>query len=164
MLQSIRNAFLPLMASTILLAACSSSKNAVGVKRDDVKGTWILNNITTEGVASSERVKLTVLDEGTADCLTGSTWTLPMNGNGSYTIPTRTGCVSGQKNIVWSYRTENDQPIFQFKKMEGGVKAKDITEGYRFKILQADASSMVLMSEISYQGRPVYVKYNFSKS
>lgn len=153
-----------MLAGLIMIASCSSSKNAIGVNRENIKGNWTLNNITTEGLATTQYVKLTVLDEGSKDCLTGSTWVLPNNGYGSYTIQPRTGCTPGLRGIVWSYRTEGDQPVFQFKRTEEGVKAKEITEGYKFKVVSADKTSMVLQSEISDNGRPVYVKYHFTKS
>ena len=150
----------------IIMASCSSSKKAVATAtRDDVKGTWTLDKITYEGLATSEKLKLNLLDEGTDICLTGSTWVLPNNGNGSYTIAAnQSGCTPGLKNIVWSYRKEGDQPIFQFKKMQGGVKAKDVVEGYKFKILSASANNLLLQSEITYQGRPIYINYSFYKS
>jgi hypothetical protein len=165
MLQSISK-ILTLTALILVIASCSSSKNAVATPaRDDVKGTWTLGQITYEGLATSEKLKLNLLDEGTDVCLTGSTWVLPNNGNGSYTInSSQSGCTSGQKNIVWSYRKEGDQPIFQFKKMQGGVKAKNVVEGYKFKILSASANNMLLQSEITYQGKPIYINYSFSKS
>lgn len=164
MLRSAYKIIVPVMAGMIIIASCSSSKNAIGVKRDDITGTWTLNNVTTEGIASAQYVKLTVLDEGSKDCLNGSTWVLPNNGYGSYTIQSRSGCTSGQKDIVWSYRTEADQPVFQFKRREEGVKAKEITEGYKFRIESADKTSMVLRSEINDNGNPVYIRYHFTKS
>lgn len=165
MLKSI-NKILSIAALVIVMASCSSSKNAVAVAtRDDVKGAWILDKITYEGLATSEKLTLNLLDEGSDLCLTGSTWVLPNNGNGTYTIAAnQSGCMPGQKNIVWSYRKEGSQPVFQFKKMQGGVKAKDVVEGYRFKILSASANNMLLQSEITYQGKPIYINYSFSKS
>lgn len=165
MKQSIIKSFFPLMV-VMLISACSSSKNATGIAtRDDVKGTWTLDRISYEGLAASEKLSLTLLDEGPEACLTGSTWVFPNNGNGSYTINSgQANCTTGQRNIVWSYRKEGDQPVFQFKKMQGGVKAKDIIEGYRFKILSASANSLLLQSEISYQGKPIYINYSFTRS
>jgi hypothetical protein len=164
MVRSSKKQTILLFTGILLLTACNSSKKAATVSRNAIKGTWTLDQVSFEGLASSERLRLTLLDEGSEGCLKGSTWVLPNNGYGSYTISqNQQGCLSGQKNIVWSYRTEADQPIFQYKKMEGGVKAKNITEGYRFKILSADDNSMVLQSEISYQGKPIYIKYTFRK-
>ena len=164
MLRSIIRTTILLFSGVILLTACNSAKKTATVSRNVIKGTWTLNLVSYEGLASSERLKLQLLDEGTEACLKGSTWVLPNNGYGSYTISqNQQGCLAGQKNIIWSYRTEADQAIFQYKKLEGGVKAKDITDGYRFKIISADDNAMVLQSEISYQGKPIYITYNFTK-
>lgn len=155
----------PFLAGALLAVSCSSTKNASSLPdREAVKGNWVLNSITYEGLPSNERVKLTLLDEGNENCLTGSTWIFPNNGYGSYTINSSgTGCTAGQRNIVWSYQKAGDQAIFQYKKLEGGVKAKDITDGYRFRILSADASTLQLQSEVSFEGKPVYINYSFSK-
>ena len=164
MLRSIVRTTIVLFAGAVFVSSCNSSKKASTVSRNAIKGTWTLNQISYEGLGSSERLRLQLLDEGTETCLKGSTWVLPNNGYGSYTISqNQQGCLPGQKNIIWSYRTEADQAIFQYKKLEGGVKAKDITDGYRFKIISADDNSMVLRSEISYQGKPIYITYNFTK-
>jgi hypothetical protein len=164
MIRSTLKKWFPAFVGILVFASCSSSKKATTVERNDVKGTWTLDRISYEGLASSERLRLILLDEGPESCLTGTTWVLPNNGYGSYTInSSAAGCVPGKKNIVWSYREENGQPVLQYKKLPGGEKAKDVTEGYRFKILSASGTSMVLQSQISYQGNPVYINYNFSK-
>jgi hypothetical protein len=163
MMKSIGKLVVPVIAM-IMLSSCSSSKNATVAKRNDVKGTWTLNNISYEGLSAGEKLHLTLLDEGTEACLTGSTWTLPNNGYGSYTITNnQSGCIAGEKNIIWSYRKENGQAIIQYKKLESGVKAKDIEEGYKFKLLTATAETMTWQSEISFAGHPVFINYSFSK-
>lgn len=157
--------FAPFLAAALLAASCSSTKNAVSVpSRDNVKGNWVLNSVTYEGLSSGEKIKTTLLDEGNEACLTGSTWVLPFNGYGSYTLNSSSaGCTPGQRNIVWSYQKSGDQATFQFKRLEGGVKAKNITDGYRFKIISADGASMRLQSEVNFEGKPLYINYSFSK-
>jgi hypothetical protein len=156
---------LPFFACAMLAISCSSSKNANTVKRNDVKGNWRLEGVSYEGLASSEKLRLVLLDEGNENCLVGSTWNLPNNGYGSYTInASQSGCSAGEKKIVWSYREEGDQPQFQFKKLQEGEKAKNITEGYRFKIQSASNESMTLQSEITYQGKPIFIKYAFVRN
>jgi hypothetical protein len=40
-----------LLAATVIIASCSSSKKATATaSRDDVKGTWLLENITYDGL------------------------------------------------------------------------------------------------------------------
>jgi hypothetical protein len=155
-----------LVASTgmLIILSCSSSKNSTVVSRDKLKGSWTLDNISYEGIAASEKLRLVLLEEGNEACLKGSNWSLPNNGYGHYTInASQSGCIAGQKNIVWSYRKDGDQPYFQYKKLPGGEKAKDVTEGYRFKIISASGDAMVLQSEITYQGKPILINYSFTK-
>lgn len=155
----------PVLATALFAVSCSSSKNTVAVpERSGVKGNWVLNTITYEGLASDKRVNITLLDEGAEACLSGSTWVLPNNGYGSYTITSSTsGCTPGQRNIIWSYQKAGDQAFFQFKRLEGGVKAKNITDGYRFRLVSVDETSMQLQSEVSFEGKPLFINYSFSK-
>lgn len=153
------------LAITMVITACSSSKKATGTaSRDDVKGTWLLENITYDGLPQGQKVKLTLLDEGDENCLKGSTWVFPNNGNGSYTISRdELGCTPGERNIVWSYRVENDQSILQYKRLPGGVKAKDITEGYKFNIVSASGANLALRSTVPYEGNTISINYSFSR-
>ncbi|MGZ5222240.1 MAG: lipocalin family protein [Chitinophagaceae bacterium] len=166
MLQNTLKAIFPIVAGTILLAACSSSKKAVATAdRDDVKGTWVMDNISYDGLPQGQKIKLTLLDEGDENCLKGSTWVFPNNGNGSYTIAqtNATGCTPGERNIVWSYRQENGQTILQYKRLPGGVKAKDITDGYKFNIVSATDANLSLRSTVVYEGNTIGINYSFSK-
>jgi len=165
MTQSTLKRIIPFLAGALLAVSCSSSRNAVSIPaREEVKGNWTLNTITYEGALAGQNLKISLLDEGSEACLTGSTWSFPNNGYGSYTInSSASGCMAGQRNIVWSYQKNGDQATVQYKLLEGGVKAKDITDGYKFKLLSADASSMLLQSEISFEGKPLYINYSFSR-
>ena len=62
----------------------------------------------------------------------------------------------GERNIVWSYRQENGQTILQYKRLPGGIKAKDITDGYKFNIVSATEANLSLRSRCSFRR-----KYNF---
>ncbi|MEP7374894.1 MAG: lipocalin family protein [Chitinophagaceae bacterium] len=154
-----------IIGASIIITSCSSSKKATATaSRDDIKGTWILENITYDGLPQGQKLKLTLLDEGTESCLKGSTWVLPNNGNGSYTITqNESGCAPGERNIVWSYRLESGQTIFQYKRLTGGVKAKDIAEGYKFNIVSATAANLSLRSTVAFEGNTININYSFSK-
>ncbi len=158
---------LPVIAALALLTSCSSSsKSATATaSRNDVKGTWVLDNITYEGIPQGQNVKLTLLGEGDETCLKGSTWVFPNNGNGSYTISQTesNGCTPGERNIVWSYRQENGQTILQYKRLPGGVKAKDVTDGYKFDIVSVTDATLVLRSNVAYEGSTISINYTFSK-
>lgn len=155
-----------LLLGIVFLASCSSSKNAGASvpDRNDVKGNWQVTDIRYSGVGATDKLSFQLLDEGSEACLRGSTWNLPNNGKGSYIINgTGTGCVQGERSIVWSYRKDGDNAYFQYKRMEGGVKPKDITDGYRFRIASATESSLVLESTINYQGNPIVIIYTLQK-
>ena len=155
-----------LLLITLFFSSCGGSKNATTAAvpdRNDVKGNWQITDIRYSGMAATEKLSFTLLDEGGEACLRGSTWNLPNNGKGSYII-NGTGCAPGERSIVWSYRKEGDNAYFQYKRMEGGVKAKDITDGYRFRILSADESSLVLESTITYEGNPIAITYTLQRT
>ena len=165
MLNIVLKGFVPLLLTAFAFFSCTSSKKTTAaVSRDKLKGTWQLDNITYEGLPQDQKVKLTLLGEGPEVCLKGSTWVLPNNGNGSYTINSNdAGCSAGQRSIVWSYRVENDQPIFQYKKLPGGVKAEDVLEGYKFTIVDAAAEKLNLKSNVNFEGSTISIHYQFSK-
>ncbi len=160
-----KNMFFSLIAATcIVLSSCSGSKSTATASRDMIKGDWQLNQITYGGGNPGEKLKFTLLDEGDETCLSGSTWSLPNNGYGSYTInPQVTSCTPGERKIVWSYRLENGETIFQFKKLEPATAAKNITDGYKFKVISADNTSMELRSDVAYNGNTLSISYSFSR-
>jgi hypothetical protein len=167
MLQNTLKGIFSIVAGTIILASCSSSKKSAvaTASRDDVKGTWVLDNISYDGLPQGQKIKLTLLGEGAENCLKGSTWVFPNNGNGSYTIAQNeaTDCPPGERNIVWSYRVENGQTILQYKRLPGGVKAKDITDGYKFNIVSATDANLSLRSNVMFEGNNIAINYSFSK-
>ena len=165
MLNIVLKGFVPVLLTAFAFFSCTSSKKTTAaVSRDELKGTWQLDNITYEGLPQDQKVKLTLLGEGPEVCLKGSTWVLPNNGNGSYTINSNDArCSAGQRSIVWSYRVENDQPIFQYKKLPGGVKAEDVLEGYKFTIVDAAAEKLNLKSNVNFEGSTISIHYQFSK-
>jgi hypothetical protein len=103
-----------------------------------------------------------VLDERMMDCLKQSTWHLPNNGKGYYSIAAGNGCTAGERNIVYSYREENGEAVFQYKRMTAGVQVHEIQEGYRFKIVSATEDAMKLQSALEYDGRKLYINYGFA--
>lgn len=144
--------------------ACSSSKTVQPTaNRKEVKGKWMLDSVGYEGLVPGAKYNIDLLDEGAGNCLAGSTWVLPNNGFGTYTlITTATGCTPGQRKINWSYRTVNGETIFQYKRLEAGVKAKNVTEGYRFKIISADDNTMHLQQQVSSEGKTININYQFT--
>ncbi|WJK47773.1 lipocalin family protein [Danxiaibacter flavus] len=160
-----RTVALCLLLVFITLGACTSPSKVTGPEGNavDLKGNWVVNDINIEG-ASKGSLKVSVFDEALYSCFIGSQWTLVQNGNGSYTIAANDNCSGAQRKIFWSVQTANGVQYFQFKKLNEGDKAKQVTEGYRLQIKSLQGSTMVLQSAVPFEGKTVYINYNFSKN
>ncbi|ANI90294.1 hypothetical protein A9P82_13925 [Arachidicoccus ginsenosidimutans] len=171
-----------LLSSAFLFSACSSTSHIVGGVQ--LNGNYVVTNVSVSGVdtASSThketfddagntsatiltKVKLetTVFDDVTPNCFIGSTWKLPHNGMGTYTIQNNGDCYAGTRNIVWSVRTDqNGQKIFQLKILNG-QKAKKVTEGYILSIVNTSQDGFTLESPVTVDGQTAYVYYDFAR-
>lgn len=149
----------------VFIYACSSSKEARTDKRS-INGTWLLQNVTTEGITG--KIKAKILDEADYNCFENSTWKFNQNTSlGSYEITKNSGeCVAKKQNIRWSIFEEKAVPIrLQYKRVDAKYY-KDIDEGkagFRFTIVSLNKTSMQLKSEITFEGKPAYFIYNFTK-
>lgn len=152
-----------LCSSLMVLQSCSSTKSASGgvsLKRGNVTGNWVLNDITFEGVPAGNVKSL--FNEASYKCFVGSTWRLTNSGNGSYMLPGTTDCPSRTQDIFWSVSPADE--TFQFKKLNEGDKAKNITEGYRLILSGADSNRMTLRSPVEYGKSAAYIVLNFTKA
>ncbi len=149
-------------SSLLVLQSCSRTKGtsaSSSLKRGNVTGTWILNDITFEKVPAVAVRSL--FDEASYKCFIGSTWNLTNSGNGSYTLPGGNECSATTQTIFWSVSTADE--TFQFKKIFEGDKAKNVTAGYRLVLAAATGDNLVLKSPIEYGNGTAYVVMNFSK-
>jgi hypothetical protein len=150
-------------SSLMVLQSCSTTKSATGsssLKRGNVTGTWVLNNVTFEGIPAIAVKSL--FDEASYKCFVGSTWTLTNSGNGSYTLPGGNECAAATQSIFWSVSTADE--TFQFKKLFEGDKAKNVTTGYRLVLSATPGDRLILKSPIQYGNATAYVVLNFSKA
>ncbi len=158
-----KNVILLLALFAAGLCACSSSKEARGIKRN-INGNWILQTITADGITGI--VKTRVFNEAEFGCFIGSEWNFISNNSmGSYTIVDRKKeCPSIKRLIRWSIFEQKDMPKeFQFKRLDDKKNPMDDNAGFRLKITQLDAAQMKLTSEITFDGRPAAITYNFVK-
>lgn len=154
-------------AATLLLSACASQQGATaptaGGMRKAATGSWSLNSINYEGLPENAKIS-TVFSNIPPDCLQGSRWVLPSNSKGSFTVnSTGTGCTQGTQNIVWSTLNQGGVIMLQFKEVMTGEKAKNVLDGYRVELAQADGASMVWRAPVTYEGKTAYIVYSFSR-
>jgi len=152
-----------LVAITIFLVSCSSSKNAPIAPRKDFKGNWTITSARLQG--ADGKVNVTAFDDAALKCFEGSEWVLPNNGYGSYTINGGADCPGGARQIIWSQRVNGGTTTFNFKKMDGVKKSdsKHVQEGYSLEVTSFTENSFVAQSPIQFEGRTVYIVYTFEK-
>lgn len=156
-------AFLVLAIS--ILMSCSGSKKAVKTaSREDLKGKWQLVSTAVEGVINTTDLRITSFDDAALNCFEGSEWNLPNNGYGSYTI-SKQGCSNGARQILWSYRYIDNHPYFNFKNMDGVKKSdsKKVQEGYSLEVTDFGKGFFTAKSPVSFEGKTIYITYNFKK-
>jgi hypothetical protein len=152
-----------LCSSLLVLQSCSSTKNgsaATSLKKGNVTGTWVVSNITFEGIPSIAVKSL--FNEASYQCFEGSTWKLTNSGNGSYILPGGSSCAAKTQDIYWSVSTADE--TFQFKKLNEGDKAKNVTDGYRLILSSATGDNLVLKSPIEYGNTTAYIVMNMTKA
>lgn len=152
-------------AVTLLLSACASQQGTVsasGMKKN-ATGKWTLNSVTFEGLPATAKVT-TVFSNIPYKCLEGSEWNLPSNAYGSFTTTSSAeGCSPYTQKIVWSTLNQGGMIMLQFKELLEGVKAKNISDGYRVELSAADNSGMIWRAPITAEGKTAYVVYSFTR-
>ncbi|ASU36412.1 hypothetical protein [Mucilaginibacter xinganensis] len=150
------------LAFTVVLSACSSSKNAVtgasNVSRGKFTGTWTINNVSYDGIV--QQAVQNVFDQAPPQDFVGSTWKLTNSGNGIYTLQNGTS-----QTIFWSVNNNSgSNQLFQFKKLFEGDKAQKVTEGYQMVVAANDGNSMTLKSPVTIANKTAYIIYSFTKT
>ena len=151
----------------VFFTACSSAKKTANenttVSRNDLKGNWIITSTSVEG-ADASKLKITVFDDAALGCFNGSTWSFPNNGYGSYTI-NNAACEQGSRKIIWSQKTTNGISSLKFKHMDELKRnqAKNVAEGYILEITKNGNNNFTAKSPLNFDGKTIYIVYNFEK-
>lgn len=147
----------------LLITSCSVSKS-VRDQRNLVSGSWILEDINYENNPGAFTANL--FEDAKAICFEGSDWFFrDNNSTGRYTLKDGSLCQGGDRFIRWSIieRAENYNAQFQFKFIDEKLKDIDGGRGYRFTINTLTANEMVLKQNVTVDGAPITVVYNFTK-
>ena len=141
----------------LVFAACSTPKNTqVKITPGTFAGNWIISDIKLD-MPSDFKVN-NVFDEAPYQDFMGSRWNLIRNGKGSFTLNNGT-----KQDIYWSIYNQDNEKIFQFKKLEDNDKAKNVKEGYRLQVQQIGDTNFVLRSPLKLsEGKTGYISYTFS--
>ncbi|WP_422859973.1 lipocalin family protein [Flagellimonas sp. S174] len=147
----------------LLLMSCSVSKSA-RTQRNLFSGSWTLDDISYEN--NTGNFKSTIFNDAEDICFEGSDWFFrDNNSTGRYTISQSSLCQGGDRFFRWSVvePTQNYSSQLQFKFID--EKRKDVSGGfgYRLNISSLTEQSMTLRSNVSVDGQPVTIVYQFSK-
>ena len=151
------------LIAVFALTACSVSKTA-RTQRNLISGSWTLENIKYENNTGTFNALL--FNDASAICFEGSDWFFrDNNSTGRYTIKSGSLCEGGDRFIRWSVveRPENYRAQLQFKFIDEKFKDLDSGLGYRLEISSLTAGEMVLRSNVSVNGSPITVVYEFIK-
>ncbi|WP_420601830.1 lipocalin family protein [Flagellimonas sp.] len=159
----VKQSFFFVTLAAMLLVSCSVSKSARS-QRNLFSGSWTLNNVSYEN--NSGNFKSVIFNDAEDICFEGSDWFFrDNNSTGRYTISSSSLCQGGDRFFRWSVvePTQNYSSQLQFKFID--EKRKDISGGvgYRLNIANLTEQSMTLKSNVSVDGQPVTIVYEFSK-
>ena len=154
------------LCGIIFLSACSSAKKTTEnttVSRNELKGNWIVTSTSVEG-ADASKLKITAFDDVALGCFNGSTWSFPNSNYGSYTV-NNSACEQGARKIIWSQKTSNGISYLKFKHMDDlkRNKARTVADGYSLEITQSDKTHFTAKSPLSFDGKTIYIVYQFEK-
>ena len=159
------SSILYLLMTILLLSSCATSKQARNYS-STINGNWTLQNVSTEGI--SGKIKAQLFNEASSTCFNGSSWKFNNDNNlGSYTISANgSDCAANTRLIRWSIYEPAGQPkSLQFKRLDD--KKNEIDEnkgGFRFTIVEIGKTSMILRSELTFEGKPAAFVYNFTRN
>ena len=159
----IRQSLFYVALAGILLSSCSISKSARD-QRNLFSGTWNLDDVSYEN--NSGNFKSVIFNDAEDICFEDSEWFFrDNNSTGRYTLEQSSLCQGGDRFFRWSVvePTANYNSQLQFKFIDD--RRKDISggQGYRLNVVSLTEQAMTLKSNVSVDGQPVTVVYQFSR-
>jgi hypothetical protein len=152
-----------IFAATLLVAACGPSKVATEARKT-FKGDWVLNNVTYPNNTGIYNV--TLFNDASAGCFTGSTWSFVSNNNtGTYT-PQGIDCTAGERYFVWSIDEGNTTAgmyDFLLKPTDSRHKSTTGNQGFRLNLISLTDSAMSWEQTVILEGKPFVIRMNFTK-
>ncbi|WP_378187888.1 lipocalin [Aquimarina sp. W85] len=152
-----------LLLVTLAVVSCSPTKRTIISAKKTLKGSWSLDNIS---YSRSGVFEVTLYDDASAECLTGSTWRfIPNNNTGTYDV-NRDACVQmGARNFRWTIPTPDESGVysFMFKPINEKKKSTNDNKGYRMTLESLDETTMTWTQTVSLEGKPFVITMNFNK-
>lgn len=145
------------------LMSCASKQGATqqqttSVSKQNISGLWTVTDVYTEGFPFDYTIR-NAFDMAPYESFKGSSWKLYGSAKGYITLTN-----GNSENIYWDLIDNGTKPLFQFKKVPDGEKARNIREGYQMEIDIKDKTHMVLSSPFPINnGNTAYIVYHLEK-
>ena len=147
-----------LIITMVCLASCVRHK----VSGVNLNGKWMVSNVRLEGGNANDTYKITMFDDVSSSCLTGSVWDLTESGKATYTITQSNDCAGGARPIHWSTLNSNGVQYFQFKNIDS-AKARKVPDGYRLELSNVTQSGFTLREPTQIGNNTAYAVLDFTK-
>ncbi len=147
-----------MLVLAVSLMACSTTKQ-VKSSQKGLKGNWTMASITTDQGNIVDIKKL--FDQASPECFEGSKWSFVSNNNsGTYSFQ-NSGCDNTTHSIKWFMEEAGEDIYFLWKFIPDGVKPKDVTAGYKLKLLSESETEFVLAQDANFEGSIISIYYQF---
>lgn len=143
-----------------VLSSCGTTPRDVANKSQRMlKGVWTLDQIKMD---QSNFAEITSLFGQKKSCMQGGTLRLIPNNNTGYYI-TNSSCGATKQNIEWFIEEKGSTEWFYFKEVAEGEKAKDVTTGYKLKVISKSEDSFHLTQEVPFENQAATIHLFFTR-
>ncbi|ADY52943.1 hypothetical protein Pedsa_2395 [Pseudopedobacter saltans DSM 12145] len=144
------------------ISGCASHKNNStamnSTSKGNLTGTWVVSDVKREGFPNDYQIK-NAFNMAPYESFVGSIWRLYGSYKGQISLTN-----GNTESIYWDLLNGDTAPVFQFKRVPEGVKARDVREGYRLDISWIDSNHLSLRSPFSIEnGTTAYIVYNLER-
>ncbi len=147
----------------LIVVSCNSTQKTIISAKKTLKGEWSLDKIAYD---RSGVFDVTLYNDASAECLTGSSWKfIPNNNTGMYNV-NQSSCVStGARNFRFTIPQPdaNGQFSFLFKPINEKKKSTNGNKGFRMALIHLDDTTMTWTQTVSLEGKPFVITMNFNK-
>lgn len=144
----------------LLFSSCSTTK----VEREaqtSFRGDWTLDQIVSD--QGQNVVISNLFHHSSLECFEGSSWHFVANNNkGHYTLE-GPNCPSQENEFKWFMEQDGPDTYFMFKRVDDGVKAKNVVSGYKMKVISIEETQAHLTHEVPFEGGKMTIHYYFNK-
>lgn len=150
-----------LLVLILFITSCGSSK-VVRESEKNLKGNWILNNISSTVIGE---LKIKIFDNATRGCFIESNWEFIPNNNTGFYILSGVNCDVNKNYFKFSIDEVNQTTGFYDFMLKPTDKRgnSESDKGYRLELTSLNQTKMTLRHTVNFEGKPMTLTFNFTK-